>query len=116
MKIRSNNNPSSRFYYRFRIGSWHIYLSRHRMKLRQDDHGSTRTLQALRNDRLRHAEYKCEACGRDIHLYSNLYRIHPAGHPERNRIENVRVLCIDCRNRANADEQFRADIVKGCAL
>ena len=112
--FRSSEAPGTRSNWHVNLFGLHIYWGRHRMRLRQErSHDNT---QWMRKVRRMLSEYKCEGCGRDTGMFGSLYRIHPAGHPERNQLRNCRHLCKDCLNRAQADTEFQRILAEGSTV
>ena len=49
-----------------------------------------------RNMRLEMAENRCEVCGRQIDRTCHIFHRLPVGTPDRNKVENIRVMCGEC--------------------
>lgn len=108
----SRQRPKSDSYYRFRIFGWHIYISRHRLKKRDSDHGYSRAYKWARRARWELTGHTCEGCGIKLPLYGHMYRILPQGHPGRNDLANLRCLCTECLKQAQRRRGFVARIAE----
>ncbi len=101
--------PKSKIYRRFSLFGWNIYITRHSLR-RKVNRSRFRTSSKVK--RLIASENHCELCGRHININCSLFHILPKGHPRRNEVANVRVLCPECLHFVQSVGAYRPMISK----
>lgn len=83
--------------YKYHFFGWHVTISNCPVKFAQKGlHNPTANHRMLLHDRLAMARCKCERCGRDLSIFARMLHLLPAGHPDRNTIDNIRCVCNSC--------------------
>lgn len=98
-------------YRRFRLFRWNIYVTRVSLKKRDPKRNRHRT--SAKVSRLQMTGYRCELCGTPVDLRCTLYHLYPKGTPERNDVENIRVICPRCHEHVQHVGAYRPMITKG---
>lgn len=91
---------------RFRLFGWYIAVSKEPFKTNKRDPKRNRCRDMARNERLRLAGNKCEICGRDIDITCSVHHILPVGAENRNKVENLRVLCCHCKHELDKNPHY----------
>lgn len=81
---------------RIKLFGYNIWISREPLKVVHKDRKRNSYRSSQRNLRLEMTEHRCEVCGNPIDKSCHMHRILPIGAPERNSVENIRVLCGEC--------------------
>lgn len=81
---------------RIKIFGFHIWISREPMRVCSKDRKRNAYRNSQRNLRLEMADSRCEVCGKTIDKTCHIHRTLPPGAPDRNSVENIRVLCGEC--------------------
>lgn len=85
----------STHYRMFHIFGLRIYITREPLKPR---HRSDKRQIAYRQ-RMELAGHVCECCGAPLTKFGHKLHTLPKGHPDRNSIDELRVICSECFNR-----------------
>ena len=94
-----------KWFRRLRIFGYNIYITREAM--RHKDPFRNRARMGAKKERLRQTESHCELCGRIIGIDCHLHRLLPQGHPDRNMVRNIRVLCPCCKRHVQLSGVYR---------
>lgn len=81
---------------RIKLFGFHIWISREPLKVRNKDRKRNDYRNQQRNIRLEMAGHRCEVCGRPIDNTCHTHRILPLGASDRNKAENMRLMCGQC--------------------
>lgn len=81
---------------RIKLFGYNIWISREPLRVVHKDKKRNSYRNSQRNLRLEMAENRCEVCGNPIDKSCHIHRTLPAGAPDRNSVENIRVLCAEC--------------------
>lgn len=82
---------------KFKIFGFYICISREPFKTKPRDKRRNLYRNSQRNLRLEMSENRCEVCGRPIDkTCCHLHRTLPIGAHDRNKVENIRVICGKC--------------------
>lgn len=73
-----------------------IWISRAPIRVIRRDKNRNNYRNSQRNLRLEMADNRCEVCGKPVDKSCHIHHTLPAGTPDRNKAENMRVLCGDC--------------------
>lgn len=93
--------------YIFKIFGWNIYISNHALHTRPRMCGSHTTRDQLIAQREKIVGGKtCEICGREQTKYICLHRTLPKGHPDRSKVENVRIVCNECHHELEKNPHY----------
>ncbi|MDE5850880.1 MAG: hypothetical protein K2H38_12125 [Muribaculaceae bacterium] len=98
-----------KYYNRFRIFGWNIYISRLPLRIKPN---RSRLRTSSKVERLNATDYHCELCGCHININCTLWHMLPKGAPRRNEFENVRVICPRCHKFVQTLGTFRPMIVQ----
>lgn len=96
-------NAKSTIYRRFNIFGYRVYITRHPLKPRQ--RGKKR--KSVYRQRMEQTGHQCEICGTPLTLYGHILHTLPKGHPDRNTIGEMRILCADCYKRVQSEVSVR---------
>ena len=81
---------------KFKIFGFHVWISREPLRIVHKDRKRNAYRSSQRNLRLEMAENRCEVCGKPIDKTCHIHRTLPYGAPDRNNVENIRVMCGEC--------------------
>ncbi len=82
---------------KFKVFGWYVCISRRPVRIKKSTENQTRL--NSRKRRLAMAGERCEICGRPINIENAaLHHRLEVGCPDRNAVENVMVLCLDCHH------------------
>lgn len=96
-------NEKSTAYRMFHLFGLRIYITRRPLKLRQ--RGKKR--KDVYRQRMEQIGHACEVCGAPLTIYGNILHTLPKGHPDRNTIGDMRILCAECYNRIQREISLR---------
>lgn len=82
--------------HKFKIFGYHVIISREPMRMKPRDKRRNAYRNAQRNLRLEMAGHRCEVCGAPIDKSCHIHRCLPAGARDRNKVENITVMCGEC--------------------
>ena len=81
---------------KIKLFGFNIWISREPLKIVHKDRKRNSYRSSQRNLRLEMTENRCEVCGKPIDKSCHIHRTLPVGAPDRNSVENIRVLCSEC--------------------
>ncbi len=81
---------------RFKIFSYNIWISREPLRVVRKDRKRNSYRSSQRNLRLELTDNRCEVCDKTIDKTCHIHHRLPSGAPDRNSVENIRVLCGEC--------------------
>ena len=81
---------------RIKIFGFNIWISREPMRVAPRKKNKSNYRSSQRNLRLEMTGNRCEVCGREIDKSCHIHHRLPAGSSDRNKVENIRVLCGEC--------------------
>lgn len=81
---------------KFKLFGLYIWISREPLRVAQRKKNKTNYRNSQRNLRLEMADNRCEVCGKPIDKTCHVHRTLPYGAPDRNNVENIRVMCGEC--------------------
>lgn len=81
---------------KFKLFGYTIWISREPLRVAPRKKNKSKYRNAQRNLRLEMTDNRCEVCGKPIDKSCHIHHTLPCGTPERNKVENLRVLCGEC--------------------
>lgn len=81
---------------RLRLFGYNIWISREPLRVVNKDRKRNSYRSSQRNLRLEMTDNRCEVCGKPIDKSCHIHRTLPTDAPDRNKVENIRVLCGEC--------------------
>lgn len=81
---------------RIKLFGCNIWISREPLKVVKKNRKRNSFRSSQRNLRLEMKKNCCEVCGKTIDKSCHIHRTLPVGAPDRNAVENIRVLCGEC--------------------
>lgn len=81
---------------RFKLFGLHIWISNEPLRIVHKDRKRNAYRSSQRNMRLEMVDNQCEVCGKPIDKDCHIHRTLPYGAPDRNSVENIRVMCGEC--------------------
>lgn len=81
---------------KFKIFGFHIWISREPLRVVKKDRQRNAYRSSQRNLRLEKTGGRCEVCGNPIDKTCHIHRTLPYGVEDRNKVENIRVMCGEC--------------------
>lgn len=81
---------------KFKLLGFYICISREPFNTKPRNKRRNAYRNSQRNLRLQMVENRCEVCGKEIDKTCHIHRSLPNGAVDRNKVENIRVLCGEC--------------------
>ena len=81
---------------KFKLFGFYICISREPFKTKPRDKKRNAYRESQRNLRLNMVDNRCEVCGKEIDKSCHIHRLLPIGAPDRNSVNNIRLLCGEC--------------------
>lgn len=81
---------------RLKLFGYSIWISREPLRVVHKDRKRNSYRSSQRNLRLEMTGVRCEVCGKPIDKSCHIHRMLPANAPDRNSVENIRVVCGEC--------------------
>lgn len=81
---------------KFKLLGFYICISREPFKTKPRDKKRNAYRDSQRNLRLNMIDNRCEVCGKEIDKSCHIQRLLPMGAPDRNSVNNIRLLCGEC--------------------
>lgn len=96
-------NQKSTHYRLFHILGWRVYVTRESLRPRQRGIGR----KTAYRERMELIGRKCEVCGAPLTIFGNILHTLPKGHPDRNTVDELRLLCSECHTKIQSQVQKR---------
>lgn len=84
---------------KFKIFGFRIWISREPLKVTKRGKNKSNYRNSQRDLRLEMTGNHCEICGKPIDKSCHIHHTLPVGTPDRNQVENIRVICGECHHK-----------------
>lgn len=81
---------------RLKVFGYNIWISREPLRVVHKDRKRNSYRSSQRNLRLELTDNRCEVCDKPIDKSCHIHHTLPQGAPDRNSVENIRVMCGEC--------------------
>lgn len=81
---------------RIKLFGLNIWISNEPLRVVHKDRKRNSYRSSQRNLRLEKSDNRCEVCGKPIDKSCHIHHQLPTGAPERNHVDNIRVMCGEC--------------------
>lgn len=81
---------------KYKLFGFNIWISKEPIRVAPRKKNKANYRNSQRNMRHEMANNRCEVCGKPIDKTCHIHHRLPVGAPERNHVDNIRVMCGEC--------------------